>query len=974
MFRRKAHSICYRCLKKIWAVRHFSKKTPESKEKWSSKDVRKTFLDFFCSRYDHKFVTSSSVIPSKGQGTYFTNSGMNQFKPLFLGTAPPFTEMASYRRVANSQKCVRVGGKHNDLEDVGRDLTHHTFFEMLGSWSFGDYFKKDACAMALELLREVYRLPVDRLYFTYFGGDPDLGLKPDLECRNIWRSLGIPENRILPFGSSDNFWDMGDAGPCGPCTEIHYDHIGNRDASKLVNAGSPDVIEIWNLVFMEYDRQSDRSLRPLPQQHVDTGMGLERMCAVLAGTKSNYSTDLFIPVFRVIQKETGAPIYQDLTGSADIGGINTAYRMVADHARMFTVCISDGLLPGKGDLGSKLRSVMHRCIQQYREVLKAPPGHLVKLVDPVVESLGESFPELSKNSQKIKDAVQLTEDRYMQTVEEGRKALDKMMKKKGDLTYLTAEAMIDLRQGKYGNLTMSEDVIQQIAGERNLQLNWEGYYSLLNAQVVSIDSQEQEETTKVTLSHAVLQELSRQRISYTDDSLKYMYTRNSSGYEFGSYPPCQSVFLVSEEGQPVETVASGATCGVILDKTPFYAEGGGQVPDTGFIITESGRLEVTDVQKYKGYVLHIGTMMDGKIKKNQEVKTRIDKERRLSCMRNHTATHILNAALRQIIGEDVRQLGSYVGPDKFSFDFSCLRNLSRSDVEELDVLVKNTILAGQNVDKRTVPLQEALKTDGIVYLADEVYPEEVNVITIGKTPKSCYSSELCGGTHVLNTGDLVEFCISKVSGVAQGTKRVIGHTGQYATQAYASGSQILHMYKELQKEVQNGQNLAGIEILSKKINQSLSNDLLPKLLREDILNKMVAIGESISKVQNKANFGIAQKNITELMENAECKFIIENVRFKTPLQAKKLMSKLQITKPVVIVSDLEGKMTALVSAPKESANELEKVCETLSTALGSHKRVVIDGPPNVIQYIMTGHRRHLKTFTEESKRLLESIT
>ncbi|XP_072912342.1 alanine--tRNA ligase, mitochondrial isoform X2 [Hemitrygon akajei] len=377
----------------------------------SADNVRDSFLHFFRDKQRHREVRSAPVIPRADPSLLFVNAGMNQFKPLILGSVDPRSEMANYRRVVNSQKCMRAGGKHNDLEDVGRDLYHHTFFEMLGNWSFGDFFKEEACSMAWELLTEVYGIPPDRLYVTYFGGDSAAGLEADEETRDVWLSLGLPPDRVLPFGLSSNFWEMGETGPCGPCSEIHYDHGLGPGAAAQVNTGNPAVVELWNLVFMQYHREADSSLQPLSRHSVDTGMGLERLVAVLQGTTSNYDTDLFTPILDAIHRESGAPRYSGLVGCSEAAYVDTAYRVLADHVRALAVCIADGLYPGMSGAPLVLRRILRRALRFSTEVLQAPAGLLTALVPTVVETLGDAYPELKQDvSQRSQGApVTVTE-------------------------------------------------------------------------------------------------------------------------------------------------------------------------------------------------------------------------------------------------------------------------------------------------------------------------------------------------------------------------------------------------------------------------------------------------------------------------------------------------------------------------------------------------------------------------------------
>ncbi|KAJ1677537.1 Alanine--tRNA ligase, partial [Spiromyces aspiralis] len=394
---------------------------------WPVGEVRQAFFDFFKAK-GHQLVPSSSTIPHDDPTLLFANAGMNQFKPIIQGTVDPSSHFATLTRAYNTQKCIRAGGKHNDLDDVGKDVYHHTFFEMLGIWSFGDYFKREACEFAWELLTKVYGMNPDRLYVTYFGGDETQGLQPDEEARKIWSDLGVPDSRILPFGSKDNFWEMGDVGPCGPCSEIHYDRIGGRDAASLVNMDDPDVLEIWNLVFMQYNREPGGVLRPLPKKHIDTGMGLERLVSILQAKRSNYDTDIFQPLFAAIQKLTNAPPYQGKVGAEDVTGIDTAYRVIADHVRTLTFAISDGGVPTNEGRGYVLRRILRRGARFARKRFNVELGSFFsQLVSVVVDNMGEAFPEITKRVDEVKSILDDEEESFARTLDRGEKLFDKIL-------------------------------------------------------------------------------------------------------------------------------------------------------------------------------------------------------------------------------------------------------------------------------------------------------------------------------------------------------------------------------------------------------------------------------------------------------------------------------------------------------------------------------------------------------------------
>ncbi|XP_078539604.1 alanine--tRNA ligase, mitochondrial-like isoform X1 [Lissotriton helveticus] len=409
---------------------------------------------------------------------------MNQFKPIFLGTVDPRSEMAQYRRVVNSQKCVRAGGKHNDLEDVGRDVYHHTFFEMLGNWSFGDYFKEEACRLAWELLTQVYEIPRERLYVTYFAGDPSSGLGADEESRDIWLSLGVPPDRVLPFGLRENFWEMGETGPCGPCTEIHYDHVGGRDAAALVNRDSSEVVEIWNLVFMQHNREADGSLRLLPQHNVDTGMGLERLVTVLQHKRSNYDTDLFTPLMDAIHQGSRCPAYQGRLGSADAGNVDMAYRVVADHIRTLSVCIADGVYPGMSGAELVLRRILRRAVRFSSEILQAPPGFLPTLVPTVVDILGDAYPELRRDTSQIMNIIGDNEAAFLSSLQRGRRIIDRTLQQTTDSKVFPGAVAWSL----YRDLGFPLDLIGLMLEEKGVTLDSAALEQLAQAEAQSICS------------------------------------------------------------------------------------------------------------------------------------------------------------------------------------------------------------------------------------------------------------------------------------------------------------------------------------------------------------------------------------------------------------------------------------------------------------------------------------------------------
>ena len=535
----------------------------------------------------------------------------------------------------NSQKCIRAGGKHNDLDDVGKDSYHHTFFEMLGNWSFGDFFKKEICTWAWELLTEVYHLPKDRLYVTYFGGNQNFNLDADEECRQIWLSLGLPEDRILPFGMKDNFWEMGETGPCGPCSEIHFDRIGNRNAAHLVNMDDPNVIEIWNLVFIQFNRESDGQLKLLPKRHVDTGMGFERLVSVIQQKFSNYDIDIFVPLFEAIQKATDIRPYTGKFEKDDVDGIDMAYRVVADHARTLTIALSDGGRPDNIGRGYVLRRILRRAVRYGIEKLNFKPGIFASLILVVVDILGERFPELKKDPQTVMDIINEEEVQFLKTLTRGRRLLEKTIEKLENDSIFPGQIAWRL----YDTYGFPIDLTQLMVEEKGLKIDMKEYEESKNkAQLLSQTKKSQLEDGSDLDVHAIAELKDEKKIPNTNDMLKYSYEsvndEADSDYRFET---CfGKVLAIRKDKKFVDTVNAGDECGIILDQTSFYAEAGGQIYDTGIMIKENANqeddeIEVNNVQQHGGYVVHLGKVASGTVKVGDVFKLQIDEVIELNC-------------------------------------------------------------------------------------------------------------------------------------------------------------------------------------------------------------------------------------------------------------------------------------------------------------------------------------------------------
>jgi alanyl-tRNA synthetase len=732
----------------------------------SSSEIRQQFIDFFCKKHGHTNVPSSPVVPLNDPTLLFANAGMNQFKPYFLGTEKP-----PYLRVANTQKCIRAGGKHNDLDDVGRDTYHHTFFEMLGNWSFGDYFKKEAIAWAWELLTQVWRLDPTRLHVTVFEGDPANGIPRDEEAAGFWRAVGVPDDHIHLGNKKDNFWEMGNTGPCGPCTEVHIDRTPDKSGGKLVNQGTDKVIEIWNLVFIQFNRNEDQSLAPLPAKHVDTGMGFERICSVIQGKNSNYDTDVFTPLFTAIQTVTGTDkpyggVLEDLK--------DTAYRVIADHIRTLTFALTDGATIGNNGRDYVLKSILRRAERYGYQVLGTSEPFLFRLVPTVVELMGDAFPELKKNPHKVMDQIRDEETAFLRTLRRGITLFMRIatQMKKENRTQVSGDEAFDLHQ-TYGVLI---DITVQMAQEEGLTVDMAGFEEALKK------AREQPVGTKKSGQMAV-----QGTLPPTDDSPKYQ-----------AAPVTAKVLGWVKDNAVVTSgkLTAGESVALLLDKTCFYGEQGGQVGDSGTIRTESAAdFEVEDSQRLGETVLHIGTLHEGEISVGDTVEAIQTTGRRIDIMRNHTATHLLNLALREVLGHHVEQKGSLVDEAKTRFDFSHDKPVTAEQIQEIERRVNRHIVMDEVVAATVMPLAKAKEIPGVRAVFGEKYPDPVRVVLIGaESPDKVNldnSVEFCGGTHMPRTGLIGYFKILSQEPVAKGVRRITAVTGRPAYDDVQSRSAVV---------------------------------------------------------------------------------------------------------------------------------------------------------------------------------------
>ncbi|PIO27847.1 hypothetical protein AB205_0056580, partial [Aquarana catesbeiana] len=727
----------------------------------SAAAIREKFIDFF-KQNAHTYVHSSAVVPLDDPTLLFANAGMNQFKPIFLNTIDPSHPMAKLNRAANTQKCIRAGGKHNDLDDVGKDVYHHTFFEMLGSWSFGDYFKELACKMALDLLTKEFGIDIDRLYVTYFGGNEAAGLEPDLECKQIWLNLGLPEGRILPGSMKDNFWEMGDTGPCGPCSEMHFDRIGGRDAAHLVNMDDPNVLEIWNLVFIQFNRESDGSLKPLPKKSIDTGMGLERLVSVLQNKMSNYDTDLFVPYFEAIQK---------------------------------------------------------------------------------LKSQGKGA---------------------------------------GDEDFL----MLDIY---------------------------------------------------------AIEELRSQGLAPTDDSPKYNYKSNSEEFE----SVLGTVKAIRREKTFVDEVSTGQECGIVLDKTCFYAEQGGQTFDEGYMVREDDTSEdkteftVRNTQVRGGYILHIGTVY-GTLKVGDRVHLYVDEPRRRPIMSNHTATHILNFALRSVLGE-ADQRGSLVAPDRLRFDFTAKGAMTTLEIRQAEEIADKLIQENKTVYALDCPLAAAKAIQGLRAVFDETYPDPVRVVSVGipvedlladpSSPAGSVTSvEFCGGTHLQNSGHAGTFVIVTEEAIAKGIRRIVAVTGAEAQKAVRRQEALKAALNQLEAKVK--QQTSPNKDVQKEIadlSETLATAVISQWQKDELREHLKALKKTMDDLDRAGKADI-QKRVLEktkqlIEENPNQPLLI--LEMESGASAKALNESLKLLKSqspktaaiIFSVDNDAGKITCLCQVPQETADK-----------------------------------------------------
>ena len=795
----------------------------------NSKQIRQEFISFFEKR-GHRFVRSAPVVPNDDPTLLFSNSGMAQFKDVFLGTG-----IRDYNRAVNSQKCIRASGKHNDLEDVGYDNYHHTFFEMLGNWSFGDYFKKEAIEWAWELMTEQWGLPKEKMWATVFAGGE--GVEADEDAENLWKTCtDIASEQVLRFDKNDNFWEMGEVGPCGPCSELHIDlgqgtcPLSDKHECAVNLEGCWRFVELWNLVFMQYQRFADGHLEELSSQHVDTGMGLERICRVLQEVDSNYSTDLFVPILDKIS---------EVTGQADSGeDTGVAFRVIADHLRSLSFAVADGALPSNEGRGYVLRRMLRRATR-FGRVLNMHEPFIYKLVPTLAEVMGDAFPEINKQQKHVQNVIQAEETSFGSTLDRGLEIFQKMISSSETKSskIISGEDAFKL----YDTYGFPVDLTRLMSNEHGFEVDEKGFEKLMKEQ----------------------QERAREAGKFKTIPDKWSEISEGPDSKFVGY----DTFITESKLRRFSQNESGQWQ-FILDTTPFYAESGGQVGDHGILQQNDNTWNVVDVQKMGDSIIHICEAENKNLKNivpdNSTITASVDEKSRLSTTNNHTAAHLMHEALRQVLGEHVTQAGSLVNPEMLRFDFTHFEKVSDTQLEEIENIVNFVIRQNINTDIYETPYDEAISS-GIIALFGEKYGDVVRVVKI-----SDFSEELCGGCHVKATGQIGQFRLVSEEGIAAGIRRVVAVTGKQAelmaqeqsrvaralrqllnvpeAQIPEMAEKLAEEKRQLEKEVQSLRSKAALEGISELVAQAEEVEGVSVLAREieaDSADTLRNIGHSV---------------------------------------------------------------------------------------------------------------------------------
>ena len=895
-------------------------------------EIRRSFIDFFTEKAAHTQVPSSPVVPHDDPTLLFTNAGMNQFKDVFLGQGT-----RDYTRAVDTQKCIRAGGKHNDLEDVGRDTYHHTFFEMLGNWSFGDYFKAEAIEWAWMFLTEDLGIDPSRFYATYFEGNPSQGLDADEEARDLWLRH-LPPERVIPFGMKDNFWEMGETGPCGPCSELHYDRIGDRDAADLVNMDDPDVLEIWNLVFIQFNREPGGELKPLPAKHVDTGMGFERLVSVLQDVRSNYDTDLFSGIFERIRDITGARPYR---GSME-DSVDIAYRIIADHIRCLTAALADGASPGPDGRGYVLRRILRRAVRHGRQTFGVEKPFLARIVPAVAESLGDVFPEIREKSTRVQEIIQQEEETFRRTLDRGLELFAETASKAEADGTRTVPALDAFKlHDTYG---FPIDLTQVMAEERGFTVDLAGYEELMEQAREKSRGSGGDIDTVSTMPPDVLGKLDFLKVRPTDDSFKDQGT------------PITAMVKAIWNGRKLEEHAETTErVAVILDRTPFYAEQGGQIGDKGELHVNressaghdhSCTMEIDDTRRVGDYVLHIGRITHGRLAVGDDTEAMLDHHRREQIRANHTATHLLNLALRETAGPESDQRGSLVSPERLRFDYAASGPLSPEQLAQVEQRVADCIAEDLAVHTEVVPLDAAQGIKALRAVFGERYPDPVRVVSIGAPVSelldrpddegwSKLSIELCGGTHLSRTSTADGFLVVSEQGLASGVRRVTALTGEAARNARSTAEELMNLANRA--DAADGAEAATI---LEEIAQSFDKVTISTVDRHAIEQKLEGVREK-AKAARKAlqaeNRGAVVETARQIAESASGQLVVARLDGADKdglLSAMDAIRERLADAAILLLSadEDEGKVTIIAKVPEALIKQGLKAGDWVKTA------------------------------------------
>jgi alanyl-tRNA synthetase len=870
----------------------------------TSAEIRKEFLAFFASK-KHQIVPSAPIVVKNDPTLLFTNAGMNQFKDYFLGNRKP-----EYKRIVDTQKCLRVSGKHNDLEEVGVDTYHHTMFEMLGNWSFGDYFKDEAIAWSWELLTEVYKIDKDRLYVSVFKGDESEGIPMSTVAYEAWKKL-VPEDKIIFGNKKDNFWEMGDTGPCGPCSEIHVDCRSDEERKlipgrDLVNNDHPQVIEIWNNVFMQYNRLKDGSLEPLPAKHVDTGMGFERLVRVLQGKQSNYDTDVFSGTIGAVASITGK-IY-DRSDSKEA----VAFRVLADHIRAISFTIADGQLPSNTGAGYVIRRILRRAVRYYYTYLDYKQPLLFQLVPLLAAQFAEVFPELHAQEAFVTKVVKEEEDSFLRTLDKGLKRIDELMKASSSKT-IEGKAAFEL----FDTYGFPIDLTRLIAQENNLAVDENGFEAEMQ------------------------QQKNRSRAATAIDAADWIIVNESTTQTFTGYTNTEATTKVTK----YRKVTAKGTTGfqIVLDTTPFYAESGGQVGDTGVLEFNGSSVEVIDTKKENNLVIHFTTELPATIEGALVAKVNTNNRKNISA--HHSATHLLHAALRQVLGNHVAQKGSLVNAAQLRFDFSHFAKVSDDEMKQIENIVNEKIRENIPVVIKEMTKDEAVAL-GAMALFGEKYGDTVRVVIMDPN----YSIELCGGTHVGGTGELGLFKLKHESAVAAGVRRIEAVCGEGANSQVNDALAELETIKELVKNTKEPvkavqQMVADLQSLKKRIESYEALALVG--IKKELASKVTSIGDThfIGAVVTVGNPDGLKKLCTELQGDYTNLLVVlaANIEGKASvavlvddtLQASKGMEAQKIIKDQIapLIKGGGGGQKGLATAGGQDPSNLIQVIESVKNLL-----------------------------------------